>query len=226
MADKNNFLYEYIKNRGMQNMTKTEYEQVLFYYFICKEKLFSKNDVTSLSAKELYSISDELGIDIQKVKALIKKMPYVRDSDRTKGSEKSFYQIIMEHLSTSSDTLAKGYLELSLENPLELERVKRLIAENGGKTDTSFSNSILKIPFESVSQVLPVAEQKELTEKMCEVLKSVKKLLPDRENELSKKVDDTIKTPKLDKVLSVLEQVSRIGVNVTQSFANIFSLYK
>lgn len=224
MADKNNFLYEYIRNRGMQNMTKTEYEQVLFYYFICKEKLFSKNDVTSLSAKELYSISDELGIDIQKVKALIKKMPYVRDSDRTKGSEKSFYQIIMEHLSTSSDTLAKGYLELSLENPLELERVKRLIAENGGKTDTSFSNSILKIPFESVSQILPVAEQKELTEKICEVLESVKKQLPDRENELSKEVNDTIKTPKLDKVLSVLEQVSRIGVNVTESFANIFFL--
>ena len=63
-----------------------------------------------------------------------------------------------------------------------------------------------------------------MTEKICEVLESVKKQLPDRENELSKEVNDTIKTPKLDKVLSVLEQVSRIGVNVTESFANIFSL--
>ena len=102
--------------------------------------------------------------------------------------------------------------------------VNMAIAENGGKTDTSFSNSILKIPFGSVSQVLPVDEQKELTEKICEVLKSVKKQLPDRKKELSKEVNDTIKTPKLDKVLSVLEQVSRIGVNVTESFANIFFL--
>ena len=92
------------------------------------------------------------------------------------------------------------------------------------KDSTSFSNSILKIPFGSVSQVLPVDEQKELTEKICEVLKSVKKQLPDRKKELSKEVNDTIKTPKLDKVLSVLEQVSRIGVNLTESFANIFFL--
>ena len=57
----------------MQNITKQEYEQILFYWMIEKEKIFGDKEFATLTPADLYEISENLGMDISKAKNLVKK---------------------------------------------------------------------------------------------------------------------------------------------------------
>lgn len=199
------FLIEYLKNRGMQNMTKNEYEQIVFYWMFVKEKIFGDKDLTSLDAQSLYSISDELGLEITKVKQLVKKMPYVRDSGRDANTFENLGKFFLENIDSIYYSPQDNTVFMSLENPIQCDLVKRALATNSVAYDTSFSKNIIKIPFHKFGTFFSDKEKKILIDKLKESMENL--LIEHSEKIDSAEIELLRKETKFDKVMNVIDRI-------------------
>lgn len=227
--EKNNFIVKYISNRGMQNISKSEYEQLIFYWMVKKQQIFGNKDFGALTASDLYEISDGLGLDISKVKTLVKKMQFMRDEDS--GSKNpSFAQIIFTHLSSATFFKTDNSLEFFIVNPIQQEIVKRQISEKGGKYDGSFSNNILKIPLCNFERLLTKAELDDLVEKLTVAIEKQMTAIPEKfkgneEYKIAEKEFDELKKTKsggksLEKINTILVLLTSLA-NAVASVATI-----
>jgi hypothetical protein len=208
---KNDFLTKYIAERGMQNISKSEYEQIMFYWIVKKQSSFGEKKFENLSAKELYEISDELGIDIAKVKSLVKKMMFVRDEDESAKLSLTMGNIIMNHL--NSAVYNDGNLvEISVENPIEFDFVKRTFAENNAWYDSSFSSNILKFPLPSLDSIVTHEELKAIISNLKASLEKYQNVHPELFNgkEIKQKLIALKSENNRGKVLSILDSVFQI----------------
>lgn len=210
------FLVNYITERGMQNIGKSEYEQILFYWMLKKEKVFGDKDFEKLTATELYEISDNLGLDISKVKSLVKKMPFIRDKNKNKMND-NISDIIFEKLDNALFSKADKFIHISIENPIEFDLVKRMLAENNDLYDTSFSSNVLKISFDSLSKILKKNQLEDFLEKMKNSISKYEKELGSS-SELKELLENLNKETKTDRIVNnicnILTTVSNIAGNV------------
>lgn len=209
--NKNNFLVNYISERGMQNIGKPEYEQILFYWMLKKEKVFGDKDFEKLTASELYDISDGLKLDISKVKSLVRKMAFIRDVDQKK-TDYPFNEIVYDKLSSAVYSKNDGLVHISIENPVELDIVKRYLAENNEMYDTSFSSNVLKISFDALSKLLDKNQRAEFSEK-------IKSSLPEYEKKYSGQTEIKVMIDDLNKE-SLPERIITKFCDVLNALAN------
>ncbi|MDY6398028.1 MAG: hypothetical protein SPL22_09895 [Treponema sp.] len=223
--EKNDFLTKYISNRGMQNINKSEYEQIVFYWIVKKCKAFGAKDFQNLSAKDLYLISDELGLEISKVKNLVKKMMFIRDEDENKKTELSIGTVILNHLNSAVYIKENSMVEISVENPIELEFIKRVFAEKQALYDTSFSNSILKFQLFALSRLVTASELNNIIATIKQSLQDYQNSLPPELKSKESEIKDEIKKMQLENdnekslscinnIFAIIASVSTIAVNL------------
>lgn len=217
--EKNDFLTKYIKSRGMQNINKSEYEQIIFYWIVKKCKAFGDKDFQNLSAKDLYLISDELGIEISKVKNLVKKMMFIRDEDENKKTELSIGTVILNHLNSAVYIKENSMVEISVENPIELEFIKRVFAEKHTLYDTSFSNSILKFQLFALSKIVTASELNNIIAAIKQSLQDYQNNLPNELKSKESEIADGIKKMQVEndneKSLSLINNIFGIMASVS-----------
>lgn len=226
MSD-SNFLIDYLKNRGMQNMTKQEYEQILFYWMFVKEKIFGDKNFTNLDSKSLYDIADELGLEITKVKQLVKKMPYVRDSEQDARTFVNLGKFFLDNIDSLSYSPQDNTIFMSLENPIQYDLVKRSLAISSVTYDTSFSKNIIKIPFRKFGEFFEEDEKKILIDKLKESMESLMNRYPEKID--STEMELLKKETKFEKAMNVIDRVLQsVGeaVNIGVSAAQIYNQFK
>ena len=160
-----NFLSDYILERGLSNLAKSEYEKIVFYELVFVKNIcgFPKNlSVSSVSSKELYSIAAKLKVKPSKVSSLLKDIFY-------SGLEKyddsvSPLKIICKYI--SKDRFEKEELAVLVSNPVEHEIVERFLLENNARYDTSFNRKIIRIPFTVLDAIFDAEEKTEILQKM------------------------------------------------------------
>lgn len=166
---KDNFLSEYILERGPSNITKPEYEKIVFYELVFVKNIcdLSKDiTVSTVSSKELYLMAEKLKIKPSKVSTLLKDIFY-SGLEKTGTKVSSANDIICKYI--SKDRFEKQELVILISNPVEQEMVERFLLEKNARYDTSFNRKIIKIPFTVIDTVFT-------TEEKYEILKMMKKV--------------------------------------------------
>lgn len=167
-----NFLLDYVKQRGLKNITKSQFEVLIFYQLFSSGKLLDSNEKFGLSKinnAQMYKIADLLKLDYSKVRFLVKEARFFESNTHGKNSFASILACcILKNIKSICDSVETGkglsVLELVIENPIEENIVKRTLDEKGLKHDTSFSKSIIKIESKALEVVLTEEEKKQIFE--------------------------------------------------------------
>lgn len=167
--EKGNFLSNYILERGLLNVSKSEYEKIVFY-----ELVFIKNvcdfpgefSTSSISSAQLYSITEKLKIKPSKVASLLKDIFY-SGFEKTENNSSSSIEIICKYI--SKDRFEKEELSILIANPVEQEIVERFLLENNARYDTSFNRKIIKIQFTVLDEIFNAEAKNKILQKMKEV---------------------------------------------------------
>ena len=167
--EKGNFLSNYILERGLLNVSKSEYEKIVFY-----ELVFIKNvcdfpdefSTSSISSAQLYSIAEKLKIKPYKFASLLKDIFY-SGFEKTENNSSSSIEIICKYI--SKDRFEKEELAILIPNPVEKEIVERFLLENNARYDTSFNRKIIKIPFTIIDTIFNAEAKNRILQKMKEV---------------------------------------------------------
>ena len=167
--EKGNFLSNYILERGLLNVSKSEYEKIVFY-----ELVFIKNvcdlpgefSTSSISSAQLYSIAKKLKIKPSKVASLLKDIFY-SGFEKTENNSSSSIEIICKYI--SKDRFEKEELSILIANPVEQEIVERFLLENNARYDTSFNRKIIKIQFTVLDEIFNAEAKNKILQKMKEV---------------------------------------------------------
>lgn len=166
---KGNFLSNYILERGLLNVSKSEYEKIVFY-----ELVFIKNvcdfsgefSTSSISSAQLYSIAEKLKIKPSKVASLLKDIFYF-GLEQNGQNLSSALDIICKYI--SKDRFEKEELSILIANPVEQEIVERFLLENNARYDTSFNRKIIKIQFTVLYEIFNAEAKNKILQKMKEV---------------------------------------------------------
>ena len=163
----NNFLSDYILERGLSNITKSEFEKIIFYELVFVKNVcgFSENlTASSVSSKELYSIAEKLKIKPSKLSSLLKDIFY---SGIEKAKNSTAFEIICKYI--SKDRFEKEELAILIPNSVEQEIVERYLLERNARYDTSFNRKIIKIPFTVLDTIFEPEKKTEILQKMKSV---------------------------------------------------------
>ena len=166
---KGNFLSNYILERGLLNVSKSEYEKIVFY-----ELVFIKNvcdfpdefSTSSISSAQLYSIAEKLKMKPSKVASLLKDIFYF-GLEQNGQNLSSALDIICKYI--SKDRFEKEELSILIANPVEQEIVERFLLENNARYDTSFNRKIIKIQFTVLYEIFNAEAKNKILQKMKEV---------------------------------------------------------
>lgn len=164
----NNFLSDYILERGLSNITKSEFEKIVFYELVFVKNVCGLSEnitASSVSSKELYSIAEKLKIKPSKVSSLLKDIFY-SGIEKTEISSLP-HKIICKYI--SKDRFEKEELAILISNPVEQEIVERFLLENNARYDTSFNRKIIKIQFTVLDTIFNEEEKKEILQQMKSV---------------------------------------------------------
>lgn len=214
----NDFLANYVLSRGMQNINKSEYDQVVFYWLIKKQKLFGGKDFADMSPSDLYKISDTLHLDINAVKKLLKKMPFIQDETEEK-SNSSFEEILLKYLHNAIFSKQDKSISLFIENPIELDAVKRILSEKGESYDSSFVNSNLRIPFRSLPKILSKEHFDFFIKNLEKSIEEYEKLIPaelsDKKTKIAQEKNEMKKENSPEKISSIAANIFTIISSVS-----------
>ncbi|MGI5057943.1 hypothetical protein [Treponema pectinovorum] len=135
--EKGNFLSSYIFERGLLNVSKSEYGKIVFYELAFIKNVcvfFGEFSTSFISLIQLYSIAEKLKIKPSKVASLLKDIFY-SGFEKTENNSSSSIEIICKYI--SKDRFEKEKLSILIANPVEQEIVERFLLENNARYDTS-----------------------------------------------------------------------------------------
>lgn len=167
---KSEFLKNYVKVHGFSNISKSEFEKIVFYELVFVKNIcgFKDNSTSlSLTSKDIYTIAEQLKIKPSKVSSLLKDIFYSGIESNSANKQVvnvSACEIICKYI--SKDRFEKERLELLISNPVEYEIIERYLLERNARYDTSFNRKIMKIDFLVLDSVFNEQEKKEILEKM------------------------------------------------------------
>ena len=213
----NNFLVQYFLDRGLYNCTKSDYEQVIFYYLV-KEK-FPELNFYQCSAKEIYAIGETLNLDVQKVNKLLRGIPYIKGCQNIQKPE--FIDVLCKNIESLDCTHKKAEVSFVVNNPLEKEIILKRFSEKNVVYDFSFNKNLLKISINHLFKNLMEQEKNTFSEKILVALKSNEAEIPEeiKKNKNYKEYFTTNKkdTSALNVINSILSTIST-GVSLYCSF--------
>ncbi len=163
------FLKDYVTERGLSTISKAEYEKIVFYEIVFVQNicgLKEKPTTSSVSSKDIYTIAEKLKIKPSKVSSLLKDIFY-SGIEKTENNSLSALDIICKYI--SKDRFEKEELAILIPNPVEQEIVERFLLENNARYDTSFNRKIIKIPFTVLDEVFNAEKKEKILEKMKSV---------------------------------------------------------
>ncbi|WP_149554093.1 hypothetical protein [Treponema pectinovorum] len=167
--EKENFLSTYILERGLLNVSKSEYGKIVFYELAFIKNVcgfFGEFSTFSISSAQLYSIAEKLKIKPSKVASLLKDIFY-SGFEKTENNSSFPIEIICKYI--SKDRFEKEELAVFIANPVEQEIVERFLLENNARYDTSFNRKIIKIPFTVIDAIFSAEAKNRILQKMKEV---------------------------------------------------------
>ena len=148
------FFVNYVKERNVSIMTKSEWEQLYFY---CTAKfIFNEKKLIELSTDDLYEIADKLQIDFSKVTFLVKKCYRFEYKD---VKEMNFHALF-EKQAILNPVIENKTVRFSVTNSLVQERLEEIFNKAGIFSDTSFKKNIFTIP---TAQFLTLIEKENQT---------------------------------------------------------------
>lgn len=166
-------LEEFVFERGISNITKSEYERIILAWLLSENKINGisiENGISSISAKDIVKIANVLQVTPSKVSSLLKNIYY---SNLVTVEEKSSaVDIICNHIKLDRSCYKNERLELLIKNPVEHEILKNYLAENDAKYDSSFNNDLLKISFETMEYAFSKEDKKKIVECINSILDS------------------------------------------------------
>lgn len=173
-------LQDYIFERGISNITKTEYERYVFAWLLAEGKIEGitiKNGISSIKPKEIVTIANKLQIPPTKVTNLLKSIYYSNILDDM--PKVLPVTIICDHIKLDRSSFKKEKLELLINNPVEKEILKNFLAEKDAKYDTSFNKDLFIISFETMELLFDKKEKQLIVKKIEEVLSDDQKKIID-----------------------------------------------
>ena len=210
----NNFLVQYFLDRGLNNCTKSEYEQVIFYWLV-KEQ-FPEFNFYQCSVEEMYAIGETLNLDIQKVNKLLRGIPYIKGCQNIQKPE--FIDVLCKNIESLDWTQKKTEFSFVINNPLEKEIILKRFSEKNIVFDFSFNKNLLKLSIDHLFKNLMEQEKDTFSEKILMGLKSNEAEIPE-EIKKDKNYKEYFTTNK--KGSSALEVINSIVTIIT----NGVSLY-
>ena len=215
----NNFLVQYFLDRGLNNCTKSEYEQVIFYWLV-KEQ-FPEFNFYQCSAEEMYAIGETLNLDIQKVNKLLKGIPYIKGCQNIQKPE--FIDVLCKNIESLDCTHKKAEVSFVVNNPLEKEIILKRFSEKNVVYDFSFNKNLLKLSTDHLFKNLMEQEKNIFSKKILEVLKLHEAEIPEeikKDKNYKEYFTNKKDTSALEVMNSILSTVSN-GISLYCSFRSL-----
>ncbi|MGN0740201.1 MAG: hypothetical protein ACI4LX_08545 [Treponema sp.] len=176
--DVQKFFINYVEERNISLMTKTEWEQLYFY---CTVKSMYDKQLIELSADDLYEIAENLKIDFSKVTAFVKKC-YRFEYDEVK---KMTFHSLFENNAIINPVIENKIVKFCVTNSLVQERLEEIINKAGVFSDTSFKKNIFSIPATQFLTLIEKEDQPLITklrkkkDEFCKIIKEKINGVPD-----------------------------------------------
>lgn len=208
------FFVDYVKERNVSIMTKTEWEQLYFYATV--RAVFKEKNLIELSTEDLYEIADKLQLDFSKTTGLVKKC-YRFEYEEVKKMD---FHTLFEKQTILNPCVENKNVKFCVTNSLVQERLEEIFNKAGIFSDTSFKKNIFTIP---TIQFLTLIEKEnqtllnKLLNKKKDFIQKLKETFNLEEDSKTKEIQNLINK---NDAKEVVKSLSEIAVKIA-NFVNI-----
>lgn len=164
------FFVDYVSNRNVDLITKTEWESL--YFYCAARSCFPEKNLVALETADLYKIGEVLNLDFSKVTWLLKKC-YRFESKEIK--EMTFKELV-ESSSILKPICDNDFVKFGIVNSLVQFRVEELLNMAGVFSDTSFKKNIFSVPPSQFLRLIEAEDQTLITKLRLKADDFVKKV--------------------------------------------------
>ena len=214
------FFVNYVSNRNVDIITKSEWESL--YFYCVARKCFPKKNLISLETSDLYKIGEVLNLDFSKVSSLLRKC-YRFESDRIK---KMSFEQLFESSSILNPICDDAYVKFGIVNSLVQCRMEELFNMAGVFSDTSFNKNIFTVPAAQFLRLVETEEQTLITKlrkKAAAFVAKISETIKDSDQSKIKEIQSLINsTAAKNAAKSIVDVLSGIST-ITGSAVDIYA---